>query len=301
MDRVKLTECPRDAIQGLRTYIPTHIKVEYVNALLKLGFDTIDFGSFVSPHAIPQMRDTAEVLEELDLASSSSKLLAIVPYKCGIDEVNPCLYEEITYLGFPLSVSETFQLKNVRSTYEHSFDVVAEIMDSIRDNSNKELLVYLSMAFGNPYGDPWNEGVVANAVERLSKLGVRTIALSDTVGISKPKEVEKIFSAMIGAFPHIEFGAHFHTTPAKWEEKIDAAYLGGCRRFDGAFKGYGGCPLSGFDMVGNMPTENMISYFEKRKIETGINMELLPGIWEIALKVFTHNPIYIPPVPFYGY
>jgi hydroxymethylglutaryl-CoA lyase len=301
MEKVKLTECPRDAIQGLRNYIPTHLKAEYINSLLKVGFDTIDFGSFVSPRAVPQMKDSADVLEKLDLASSSSKLLAIVPFKCGFGELNACSFEEISYLGFPLSISETFQNKNVRSTFEDSFRIVEEIQENIKDMKNKELLVYISMAFGNPYGDTWSVDIVSSTAERLNKLNIKTIALSDTVGISNPKDIKNLFDTLIPAYPEIEFGAHFHTTAQTWEGKVAAAYEGGCRRFDGALKGYGGCPLSGYDMVGNMPTENLIHFFETNNVQTGINQDALAQVWEIALKVFSHNPIYIPPVPYYNY
>lgn len=301
IEQIKITECPRDAIQGLRNFIPTHLKVEYINTLLKVGFDTLDFGSFVSPKAIPQMRDTTHVLEQLDLASSSSKLLAIIPYKCGYDEVDACQYSEITYVGFPLSISETFQLKNVRSTFEDSFLRVAEIQDGLKDFSDKELLVYISMAFGNPYGDPWNIDIIHSTVSKLNDLGVRIIALSDTVGLSKPKDIETIFKTMIAEYPEIQFGAHFHTTPTTWEEKIDAAFTGGCRRFDGALQGFGGCPLSGYDLVGNMPTENLIAYFTDKGIELNLNMDEFHKAQEIAPKVFTHNPIYIPPTPYYNF
>jgi len=300
-DVIKITECPRDAIQGLRNFIPTRLKAEYINQLLQVGFDTLDFGSFVSPRAVPQMKDTPQVLERLDLASSSSKLLAIIPYKCGYDELDACQFEEITYVGFPLSISETFQLKNVRSSFEDSFDRVREIQDSLSGRATKELLVYISMAFGNPYGDEWNIDIINATISKLNNFGIRTIALSDTVGISKPEDIEMIFKAMISEYPQIEFGAHFHTTAATWKEKVDAAFLGGCRRFDGALKGFGGCPLSGYDLVGNMPTENLISYFDEKKIELNLNMEAFFEAAALAPKVFEHNSFYKAPTPFYDF
>jgi len=299
-EKVKITECPRDAIQGLRNFIPTRLKAEYINQLLQVGFDTLDFGSFVSPRAVPQMKDTPQVLERLDLATSSTKLLAIIPYKCGYDEVDACQFEEISYVGFPLSISETFQLKNVRSTFNDSFERVKEIQSGLSGHS-KELLVYISMAFGNPYGDEWNIDIINSTVSKLQGLGIKTIALSDTVGISKPKDIELIFKTMINEYPEIEFGAHFHTTPKRWHEKIEAAYLGGCRRFDGSLKGFGGCPLSGYDLVGNMPTENLISYFDENNIKLDIDMEAFMNAASMAPKVFEHNSFYKAPTPYYDF
>jgi hydroxymethylglutaryl-CoA lyase len=281
---MKIIECPRDAMQGLHDFIPTDTKAHYINTLLKVGFDTIDFGSFVSPKAIPQLRDTAEVLSKLELDNTNSKLLAIVANKRGADDA--CKFDEIHYLGFPFSVSETFQQRNTNSSIEESLGRVEEIQ-SLCANHNKEMVVYLSMGFGNPYGDEWNSDIVIKWSEKLhNDLGVNIIPLSDTIGVSNPENISYLFSNLIPALPNVEFGAHLHTTPDKWEEKVKAAYDNGCRRFDAAIKGYGGCPMAADDLTGNMPTENLVSYFNQNNIETGLNSDLFQQSMLEAVSVF---------------
>ncbi|HLF64883.1 MAG TPA: hydroxymethylglutaryl-CoA lyase [Saprospiraceae bacterium] len=256
---LKLIECPRDAMQGMHTFIPTEVKARYINQLLKVGFDTIDFGSFVSPKAIPQMRDTAEVLGKLNLDGSKSKLLAIVANKRGADDA--AQFEEITYLGYPFSISETFQLRNTNATISESLDRVKDIQE-VCVKFNKKLVIYISMGFGNPYGDPWNVEIAQKWVDELAHLGIRILALSDTIGVSNPESITYLFSNLIPPYPDVEFGAHLHTTPNTWREKIEAAYQSGCRRYDAAIKGYGGCPMAKDELTGNMPTENLVSYFD---------------------------------------
>lgn len=265
---MKLIECPRDAMQGIHEFIPTEKKVAYINSLLKVGFDTIDFGSFVSPKAIPQMRDTALVLEQLDLSTSKSKLLSIIANVRGAQDAVE--FEEITYLGFPFSISETFQQRNTNASISESLTRVEEIQDLCVRNK-KELVVYISMAFGNPYGDEWSSDVAIAWTKRLAKMGIKIIALSDTTGVSNPENISFLFSKLVPEFPGVEIGAHLHTTPNTWEEKVHAAYTNGCRRFDAAIKGFGGCPMAADKLTGNMPTENLLSYFQKNKIATGID------------------------------
>ena len=266
---IKLIECPRDAMQGIHEFIPTQLKVDYINSLLKVGFNTLDFGSFVSPKAIPQLRDTAEVLSKLDLSNTTSKLLSIVANKRGA--IDACQFEEINYLGFPFSVSETFQQRNTNSSIEESLSRVEEIQN-LSVKNKKELVVYLSMAFGNPYEDKWNEDIVAQWAEKLhTKLDVNILALSDTIGTSNTENITSLFSTLIPEFEKVEFGAHLHTTPDTWEEKIAASIESGCNRFDGAIKGYGGCPMAADELTGNMPTEKMLSYFEEQNFETKLN------------------------------
>lgn len=267
---VRITECPRDAMQGLHDFIPTDKKASYINQLLKVGFDTIDFGSFVSPKAIPQLKDTAEVLKLLDLSKTNSKLLAIVANERGAaDAVN---FEEINYLGFPFSISETFQQRNTNSSIEESLKRV-ELIFNLAGKHSKELVIYISMAFGNPYGDQWHPDIVSKWTEKLVDLGIKNIALSDTIGVSAPDNISSLFSQIINDFSKTEIGAHLHTTPLTWEEKVKAAYDNGCRKFDGAIKGFGGCPMAADDLTGNMPTEKMVSYFNEHKIVTNIDME----------------------------
>ena len=255
MKKVKIIECPRDAMQGIKArFIPTEKKALYINSLLKVGFDTIDFGSFVSPKAIPQMRDTAAVLAQLDLSRTQSKLLAIIANVRGANDA--AQFEEIDYLGYPFSISENFQMRNTHKTIAESIDTLEEILN-IADKSKKEVVAYLSMGFGNPYGDPWNEDIVGNWTEKLSKMGVKILSLSDTVGSSTPEVISYLFSNLISQYPEIEFGAHLHTTPDKWHEKVNAAFKAGCNRFDGAIKGYGGCPMAKDELTGNMPTEKL--------------------------------------------
>ena len=245
-------------MQGIQEFIPTQKKIEYMNQLLKVGFDTIDFGSFVSPKAIPQLKDTSEVLESLYLENNSSKLLSIIANKRGADQA--CLFKQIDYLGFPLSISEEFQKRNTNKTIDESIGVLEEIQN-LCIQKNKSLVVYLSMAFGNPYGEKYHPEIAAELTEKLHQLDVKIIALSDTIGVSNPANIAPIFSTLISEYSEIEFGAHFHTTPEKWKENVDSAYQNGCRRFDSAIKGFGGCPMAKDDLTGNMPTEKIISYF----------------------------------------
>jgi hydroxymethylglutaryl-CoA lyase len=268
MEKLKLIECPRDAMQGLHDFIPTESKVHYINQLLKCGFDTIDFGSFVSPKAIPQMRDTAEVLSKLDL-SGKSKLLAIVANERGAEDA--AHHDEISYLGYPFSVSEQFQMRNTNSTIEESLGRV-EAIKTICDKSEKDLVVYLSMGFGNPYGEEWNAEIVQKWCGVLyEKMDIRIQALSDTIGSAKPSDVSYLFSELIPSLPNVRFGAHLHTRPENAKELIGSAYHAGCRRFDGALKGFGGCPMAKDDLTGNMPTEIMIDWFNENNIATGID------------------------------
>ena len=283
MSSIKIIECPRDAMQGLHEFIPTQTKANYINKLLKVGFDTIDFGSFVSPKAIPQMRDTAAVLSKLDLSKTQSKLLAIIANVRGANDASQ--FEEIDYLGYPFSISENFQMRNTHKTIEESIVTLDEILN-IADKTNKEVVAYLSMGFGNPYGDPWNVDIVGNWTEKLSKMGVKILSLSDTIGSSTPDIIEYLFSNLIPKYPEIEFGAHLHTTPDKWFEKVNAAYKAGCNRFDGAIKGYGGCPMAKDELTGNMPTEKLLSYFTTEKADTNIKPMSFESAYNKALEVF---------------
>lgn len=283
---VKIIECPRDAMQGIKEFIPTEAKAKYINALLGVGFDSIDFGSFVSPQAIPQMRDTAEVLSKLDLSTTTSKLLAIVANTRGAEDA--VCFEEIDYLGFPFSISENFQMRNTHKTIDESIVVLDEILNTA-SKANKEVVTYLSMGFGNPYGDPWNVDVVAKWTERLSNMGVKILSLSDTIGSATPEIISYLFSNLIPLYPHIEFGAHLHTTFKTAIEKIDAASTAGCLRFDGAIKGYGGCPMASDVLTGNMPTEKLLSYFTSKKITTGTKPMSFESAYNVALQVFDHS------------
>ena len=265
---IKIIECPRDAMQGMSEFIPTEKKTAYINQLLKVGFDTIDFGSFVSSKAIPQLRDTAEVLSGLDLSMTSSKLLSIIANTRGAESA--CNFKEINYLGFPLSVSDEFQKINTNKSINEALNTVEEIQNLVVKN-NKELVVYLSMAFGNPYEENYHPDIVAELTEELHSLEVGIIALSDTIGVSNPTNISPLFNTLISEYPTIEFGAHFHTTADKWEEKVDAAYQNGCRRFDSTIKGFGGCPMAKNDLVGNMPTENLITFFKSKGIDLSLD------------------------------
>lgn len=255
-----MIECPRDAMQGMHHFIDTEKKVAYINQLLRVGFDTIDFGSFVSPKAIPQMRDTAEVLAKLDLSTTSSKLLAIVANERGAQDA--CQFDDIQYLGYPFSISETFQLRNTNATIAESIARTQAIQE-LCETHQKELVLYISMGFGNPYGDPWNVETVQRWVDKLVPMGIKIFSLSDTIGCSNPENISYLFSSLIPAYPGVEFGAHLHTLPANWHEKIAAAWASGCRRFDGALRGFGGCPMAKDDLTGNMATENLIDFFEE--------------------------------------
>ncbi len=247
-------------MQGIKTFIPTESKITYINQLLKVGFDTLDFGSFVSPKAIPQMRDTAEVFAGLDLSQTNTKLLAIVANRRGANDA--CQFDEITYLGYPFSISQTFQLRNTNATIEESLNRVKQIQELCVAN-NKQMVVYISMGFGNPYGDEWNVEIVQKWVDELYGLGIRILSLSDTIGVSNPENISYLFGHLIPVYKDVEFGAHLHTQPYNWKEKVVSAYANGCRRFDGAIKGYGGCPMAKDELTGNMATENMLSYFDE--------------------------------------
>jgi len=283
MSRVKLIECPRDAMQGIKPFISTQLKADYIQSLLKCGFDTIDFGSFVSPKAIPQMRDTAEVLSKLDLTEASSKLLAIVANLRGAKDA--CQFEEIDYLGYPFSISENFQMRNTHKTVAQSVEVLQDIIN-IAHRSNKKVVAYLSMGFGNPYGDPWNVDIVAQWTQKLASMGVEILSLSDTVGTSDRETIAYLFSNLIPQYPKIEFGAHLHTTPDQWFDKVDAAFLAGCKRFDGAIKGFGGCPMAKDKLTGNMPTEKLVSYFNKKNTDSNVKMTSFEAAYNKSLEVF---------------
>jgi len=290
MKKVKLIECPRDAMQGIHDFIPTEKKIAYINSILKCGFDTVDFGSFVSPKAIPQMRDTAEVLSKLEFhvfhekdRSRISKLLAIIANVRGAEDA--CKFPEIRYLGFPFSISEIFQQRNANSTIAESLKRAEEIQ-SLCVRNKKELVIYISMAFGNPYGDKWNSDIAIDWTRKLSQLGIKIFAMADTIGVSNPENISYLFSHLIPEFPRLEIGAHLHTTPDTWEEKIEAAYNAGCRRFDSAIKGFGGCPMASDKLTGNMPTENLLSFFNKKEISTGIHSNAFLDAMNLAMQTF---------------
>lgn len=267
---IQLVECPRDAMQGIHEFIETPRKVALINSILKCGFHTVDFGSFVSPKAIPQMRDTADVLNQLELDATSSKLLAIIANERGAEDA--VAFDEITYLGYPFSISETFQLRNTNATIEQSLSRV-EAIQRMCVAKNKKLVVYISMAFGNPYGDEWHPEIAIRWTKKLSELGIEIIALADTVGVSNPENISQLFGAVIPEFPQLTIGAHLHTTPDTWKEKMTAAWQAGCRRYDHALKGYGGCPMAADQLTGNMPTENVISFLMENNIPTGIDTD----------------------------
>ena len=279
---VKVIECSRDAMQGLHDFIPTATKIAYVQQLLAVGFDTLDVGSFVSPKAIPQMADTSAVLDGLDLSQTRTKLLAIVANRRGAEAA--VATPQVDYLGYPFSVSETFQLRNTNATIAESLERLHEIQQ-LTEQHDKQLVVYLSMGFGNPYGDPWSVAVVSHWTEALAERGIRILQLSDTIGVSTPDSIDYLFSKLIPAYPEVEFGAHLHTTPSTWREKVDAAYQSGCRRFDGALKGYGGCPMAKDELTGNMPTEHIIDYLsetdtlslDRQQLNRALNM--LPSVF----------------------
>jgi hydroxymethylglutaryl-CoA lyase len=283
MSKIKIIECPRDAMQGIKPFIPTERKVEYIQSLLRVGFDTIDFGSFVSPKAIPQMQDTAAVLAQLDLSQTNSKLLAIIANTQGA--VLASAHKEIQYLGFPFSISENFQMRNTHKTIAESIVTLNEILE-IAYKHQKEVVTYISMGFGNPYGDPWNMDIVGEWTEKLAGMGVKIVSLSDTIGSSTPEVIDYLFSNLIPKYPTIEFGAHLHTTPDKWFEKIDAAYQAGCRRYDGAIRGFGGCPMAKDDLTGNMPTEKMLSYFTQQKADTNTSPMSFESAYNVASRLF---------------
>ena len=280
---IKITECPRDAMQGLTPFVPTSIKAAYINLLLQVGFDTIDFGSFVSAKAIPQMRDTAEVLSKLDLGNTKSKLLAIIANYRGAEDASQ--YNEITYLGYPFSISETFQLRNTNTTIEQAFDNVKRI-NELCAAKNKTLLVYLSMGFGNPYGDEWNAQIVQQWTENMVNEGITNIALSDTIGIATPQQITELYPQISLQFPKAQIGVHLHSTPDTWQEKIAAAYKSGCRKFDAALKGYGGCPMAKDELTGNIATENLITYLQSQNEPLWFNLDKLVEAMDYSGKVF---------------
>ena len=283
MSSVKIIECPRDAMQGIKTGIPTELKVAYLQALLSCGFDTLDFGSFVSPRAIPQMADTAAVLTGLDLSETKTKLLAIVANLRGAEAALD--YEAIEFIGYPFSISENFQMRNTHKTIDESMIVLSDIL-SLANNYGVNVVTYLSMGFGNPYGDPWSPEIVAQWTETLAGMGCKIISLSDTVGAASPEVISELFNGVIPQFPEVEFGAHLHTAPHSWREKVHAAYAAGCRRFDGAIQGFGGCPMAKDELTGNMPTEKLLSYCAEQKIEHGVHMARFESAFNKASDIF---------------
>ncbi|MCA6368707.1 MAG: hydroxymethylglutaryl-CoA lyase [Cytophagales bacterium] len=282
---MKIIECPRDAMQGLSVFIPTERKVAYLSQLLKIGFDTVDFGSFVSPKAIPQLRDTAEVLSKLDLTNTKSKLLAIVANTRGAREAAE--YQSISYLGFPLSISETFQRRNTNKSIADALLTVQEIQE-ICIWKNKELVTYISMGFGNPYGDPYDTGIVEQFSELLNAMNVRIISLADTIGVSKPDQIQMLFGGLTKKYPKIEFGVHLHSNPATAIEKIAAAYASGCQRFDGAIKGFGGCPMADDELIGNLATETILSFLDSKQGAPSIDRLAFNEALLLADTIFPH-------------
>jgi hydroxymethylglutaryl-CoA lyase len=277
---MKLIECPRDAMQGIINFIPTELKIKYINQLLKVGFDTIDFGSFVSHRLVPQLKDTSEVLSSLNLSQTKSKLLSIVANVKGASEA--CLHNEIDYVGFPLSVSEEFQKRNTNKSIADAL-ISVEKIQNLCINNNKQMVVYLSMAFGNPYGENYHPDMIASLIQKLSNLNINTVALSDTIGVSNKTNISQLFAILTNDFTDIEFGAHFHSKKNEWREKIESAYINGCRRFDAALNGFGGCPMAKDDLVGNIATENLATHF---KDEIEINTEEFAKSLQLASKVF---------------
>ena len=280
----KIVECPRDAMQGIQSFIPTTEKVNYLQFLLQIGFHSLDFGSFVSARAVPQMRDTAHLLDQLDLSKTKTKLLAIVANLRGAETA--LNFEQIEYIGFPFSISENFQMRNTHKTISESLHTLEQIKE-LTDKCNKTLVVYLSMGFGNPYGDPWSIDVVSKWVERLAQMEIEIISLSDTVGQAASEDISFLYSTLILAFSSIEFGAHFHTHPNKGYEKLKAAFDAGCRRFDGAIYGFGGCPMASDALVGNMPTEKVITFLKERGIDTGLCMTSFESAMNKTKELFS--------------
>jgi hydroxymethylglutaryl-CoA lyase len=283
LSKIQITECPRDAMQGLADFIPTDIKAAYINLLLQVGFDTIDVGSFVSAKAIPQMRDTAAVLKKLDLSGSISKLLAIIANFRGAEEA--LQHEEISYLGFPFSISETFQHRNTNASIGEAFETVKRIKE-LSDKKGKDLLVYLSMGFGNPYGDEWSNDLVLQWAEKLINEGIQYISLADTIGIAAPGQITDLFTLLSGHFPATTLGVHLHSTPDTWREKTEAAYQSGCKRFDTALKGYGGCPMAKDELTGNIATENVIGYLQSQNIDLELNLDRLQEAMGYSVRIF---------------
>ena len=284
MQTVKIIECPRDAMQGIKRFIPTADKIAYINSLLRVGFDTVDFGSFVSPKAIPQMRDTAQVVQSLETDGVSTRLLAIIANLRGARDA--VQFDNIRYLGYPFSVSEIFQMRNTAKTIAESVELLEQIL-ALAAEHGKETVVYLSMGFGNPYGEPWSPEIVADWVEKLYAMGVRIMSLSDTIGAAEPETIDYLFRHLIPMYPDVEFGAHLHTHPANWHDKVDAAYKAGCRRFDSAIRGFGGCPMAKDELVGNLPTEKLVNYFIRNNIPTGLDMKAFEYSYNEALRIFS--------------
>ncbi len=283
LDKVKIIECPRDAMQSIKTFIPTNTKLSYLQSVVDVGFDVVDIGSFVSPKAIPQLSDTSIIIDSIDLSNSNSELLVIVANKLGA--INASKFDKIGYLGYPFSISENFQMRNTNKTIKDSEKELAEII-SIAENVNKKVVVYLSMCFGNPYGDPWNLDIVNHWVYKLSKMGVKIISLSDTIGTSNPESIKSIFYSVLKNHIDIEFGAHLHSEPSTWYNKIHSAFEAGCRRFDGAIKGFGGCPMASNKLVGNMPTEKILSYLNSKKIHNNVSSLRFESCYNQSLEVF---------------
>jgi len=283
---VKINECPRDAMQGIKAFIPTEKKVAYINALLKVGFDTLDMGSFVSPKWVPQMADTVEVLNQIDTGNTKSKLSVIVANIRGAQDA--AAFEQITYLGFPFSISETFQLRNTNAGLDKAYETASEMVNICKAN-NKQFIAYLSMAFGNPYDDEWSVEVAEKWIDKLKTIGVNYVMLSDTIGVADAPTIEYFFKNITRIFPEIDFGAHFHTTPTTWKPKIETAFRNGCMRFDGAIKGYGGCPMAKDDLTGNMPTENMVTYFTEAGINTGLDLAAFSAAMELSKDIFPQD------------
>ena len=285
MSSIKIVECPRDAMQGIKQWIPSEIKLDYLQSVLSVGFDVVDFGSFVSKRAIPQMSDSAYIIDQLDLSNTTSKLLAIVANERGAFEA--CSHSSLSYLGFPFSISEIFQMRNTNKSINESFEELKRIK-IITDKNNKKLVVYLSMGFGNPYGEPWNYEIVEKWIDKLSDLKIQVISLSDTIGTAVPDDIFNIFSNIIPRYIQVEFGAHFHTRPDDWFKKIDSAFRAGCKRFDGAIQGFGGCPMAKDELTGNLPTEKLISYFNTLNKKTSINSLNFESCYNHALRLFNY-------------
>lgn len=282
-NKVQIIECPRDAMQGIHDFIPTATKIKYIQSLLSVGFEALDCGSFVSAKYIPQMADTAEVIRALDLSNTKTKLSVIVANKRGAQDA--AQFEQISFMGYPFSISETFQVRNTNSTIEQALETVKGIQETCIKH-NKEFVLYISMAFGNPYGDPWNIEVAEKWVAEMQKLDIKYLSLSDTVGVADGETISYLYSGLINQFPKMEFGAHFHTNPATWRDKIEPAYNSGCRRFDGAIKGFGGCPMAKDDLVGNMPTERLVDFFEELDVNTGLDKAAFAKSMALAGQVF---------------
>ena len=284
MSSIKIVECSRDAMQGIKQFIPSKVKLDYLQSVLSVGFDVVDFGSFVSKRAIPQMSDSSYIIDNLDLSNTKSKLLAIVANKRGALEA--CSHSLLNFIGFPFSISEIFQMRNTNKTVNESFEELKSIKE-IAENNNKKLVVYLSMGFGNPYGEPWNFQIVEEWIEKLNRLEIEIISLSDTIGTADPNDINKIFSNLITKYMKIEFGAHFHTKPDEWFNKIDLAYNAGCRRFDGAIKGFGGCPMAKDELTGNLPTEKLITFFNSKGLKTNINSLNFESCYNNTVNLFS--------------